>query len=61
MFRANVDARACLDKYGLANYITKSTAGYLTKPEKSSKSYDQTVGGKLGELTLGRGRPRAFS
>ena len=46
----NVDARACLSKYGLANYITKPTAGYLTKPEKSSKSYDQTVSGNLADL-----------
>ena len=43
------DAQACLDKYGLANYMAKSTAGYLTEPEKSSKSHNQTVrGNKYG-------------
>ena len=41
--QTGVDARACVDKYGLANYIryqtgrhTESTAGYLTKRKEFS-------------------------
>ena len=37
-FMSNCDAKACLDKYGLVNYVTK-VAGYVCKAEKSSKAF----------------------
>ncbi len=45
--RSNVDAKPCIDKYGVAAYVTK-VACYITgtKPEDRSKQYDSLLAAK---------------
>ena len=44
--RSNCDAKACIDKYGVCMYVTKS-ANYISKPEKKSKQYEDLLKTKL--------------
>jgi hypothetical protein len=51
-FMSNCDGKACLDKYGLVNYVCK-VAGYVTKAEKSSKQFRDLLSTAFGALEPG--------
>jgi hypothetical protein len=46
VFRSNCDAKPCVDKYGVAMYVTK-TANYIAKPEVKSEQYANLARVKL--------------
>ena len=52
IYRSNCDAKACIDKYGICQYVTKN-ANYITKPEKKSKQYEDLLRSKIVNADTG--------
>jgi len=50
--RSNVDCKACIDKYGVCQYVTKF-ANYCSKPEKQSAHFGNLLATKLQETQPG--------
>jgi len=51
-FRSNVDAKACVDKYGVCAYVTKF-ANYCSKPETKSANFQNLLSAKLSSTVPG--------
>jgi hypothetical protein len=51
-FRSNVDCKACIDKYGVCQYVTKFT-NYCSKPETQTANYANLLAMKLATTVPG--------